>query len=132
VGTAMTAAPAALALAPLPTPVIAEPAPPSEAPPPPPPPVVPHVQVTAVEYSLTLSRTTVPAGKVDFEFVNAGQDEHNAHLGSSEDPEGALFENTPSKGVDDLQVEVKPGTYTLFCSLPHHEERGMKATLLVE
>lgn len=85
-----------------------------------------------MEYSFTLSRTTVPAGKVDFEFVNAGQDEHNAHLGTPEDPEGALFENTPSKGVDDLQVEVKPGTYTLFCSLPHHEERGMKATLLVE
>jgi plastocyanin len=90
------------------------------------------VQVTAVEYSFTLSRTTVPAGKVDLEFVNAGQDEHNAHLGTPEDPEGALFENTPSKGVDDLQVEVKPGTYTLFCSLPHHEERGMKAALLVE
>jgi len=97
-----------------------------------PPPSVPRVQVTAVEYSFSLSRTTVPAGKVVLEFVNHGQDEHNlnAQLG-----EGALvgsIANTASEGVRDLEVELRSGSYTLFCSLPEHEQKGMKATLTVE
>jgi plastocyanin len=97
------------------------------------PPSIPHVQVTAAEYSFTLSRSSVPAGKVVFEFVNGGQDEHNLNIEPGE--EGSLlgsFPTAPAKAVSDLQLEVKPGTYTLFCSLPHHESRGMKATLLVE
>ena len=29
-------------------------------------------------------------------------------------------------------VILKPGSYILFCSLPEHEQKGMKATLLVK
>jgi plastocyanin len=96
------------------------------------PPSIPHVQVSAVEYAFTLSRTTVPAGKVVFQFVNNGQDEHNLQIASSEGPPAGSFGNTPSKGIGDLTVEVQPGTYTLLCSLPTHEQKGMKATLTVE
>lgn len=97
------------------------------------PPTVPHVQVTAVEYSFTLSRTTVPAGKVIFQFVNHGQDEHNLNVApNSEAPVAGSFSNLQSQGVSDQEIELKPGTYTLFCSLPEHEKKGMKATLVVE
>jgi plastocyanin len=96
------------------------------------PPSIPHVQVSAVEYSFSLSRTTVPAGKVVLQFVNAGQDEHNLHIDPAEGPPTEAFANTPSKGMGDLQLEMQPGTYTLFCSLPTHEQKGMKATLVVE
>ncbi len=96
------------------------------------PPSVPHVQVSAVEYAFTLSRTTVPAGKVIFQFVNNGQDEHNLQIASSEGPPAGSFANTPSKGIGDLALEMQPGTYTLICSLPTHEQKGMKATLTVE
>lgn len=106
--------------------VVPAPEPPAE------PPLVPHVQVSAVEYSFTLSRTTVPAGKVVLQFVNAGQDEHNVHLEPPEGPSTEAFANTPSKGMADLQLEMQPGSYTLFCSLPTHEQKGMKATLVVE
>jgi plastocyanin len=97
------------------------------------PPSVPHVQVSAVEYSFSLSRTTVPAGKVVLEFVNDGQDEHNLNVGAPEEgsPIGS-FPSMPSKAVADLQLEMRPGAYTLFCSLPTHESKGMKATLTVE
>lgn len=97
------------------------------------PPSIPHVQVSAAEYSFSLSRPSVPAGKVVLEFVNDGQDEHNLNVAEPE--EGALvaaFANTPSKGIGDVEVEMRAGEYTLFCSLPHHESRGMRATLLVE
>ncbi|HST33719.1 MAG TPA: hypothetical protein VLJ80_09410 [Solirubrobacteraceae bacterium] len=96
------------------------------------PPSIPHVQVSAVEYAFTLSRTTVPAGKVIFQFVNNGQDEHNLKIAPSEGPLAGSFANTPSKGIGDLQLEIQPGVYTLLCSLPTHEQKGMKATLTVE
>jgi plastocyanin len=96
------------------------------------PPSVPHVQVTAVEYSFTLSRETVPAGKVIFEFVNNGQDEHNLNVMSSGGEMASTFADTPSKGVHDQAVEMHAGTYVMFCSLPEHEKKGMKATLVVQ
>lgn len=96
------------------------------------PPSIPHVQVSAVEYAFTLSRTTVPAGKVVFQFVNNGQDEHNLKIAPPEGPLAGSFANTPSKGIGDLTLEMQPGTYTLLCSLPTHEQKGMKATLTVE
>jgi plastocyanin len=88
--------------------------------------------VTAVEYSFTLSRATVPAGTVIIEFVNRGQDEHNLNAGIGEGPLATSFANTESGAVRDQQVELRPGSYTLFCSLPEHEKKGMKATLVVE
>jgi plastocyanin len=96
------------------------------------PPSVAQVQVSAVEYSFSLSRTTVPAGKVVLQFVNNGQDEHNLNIEPSGGPLAGSFPSTPSKGIGDLELEMRPGSYTLFCSLPTHESKGMKATLVVE
>lgn len=91
-----------------------------------------RVQVLAKEYSLTLSRSEVPAGKVVVEFVNGGEDPHNLHL---EEPtagsEAGAFPTSAPKAHLDLTLELKPGSYTLFCALLEHEARGMKATLTV-
>jgi plastocyanin len=97
-----------------------------------PPPSLPEVQVSAVEYHFTLSRTTVPAGKVILEFVNDGQDEHNLNALGSSGPPAATFPNAKPKAVARQTVELRPGSYTLFCSLAEHEQKGMKATLTVE
>ena len=96
------------------------------------PPSVPRVQVTAVEYSFALSRTTVPAGKVILEFVNRGQDEHNLNVATGEGSLAGWFADTPARGVRDQAFELRSGTYTLFCSLPEHAKKGMKATLVAE
>jgi len=90
------------------------------------------VQVTAVEYSFTLSRTTVPAGKVILEFDNKGQDEHNLNALGPEGELASTFANEQPDGVTDQTVVLKKGTFTLFCSLPEHEKKGMKATLIVQ
>jgi plastocyanin len=110
---------------------------PGAAPPPveessPEPPSVPHVQVAAVEYHYTLSRTSVPAGKVVIQFVDKGEDEHNLNVDSAEGMREAEFPDTPSKGIVNQTVVLKAGTYRLFCSLPGHEQKGMKAALTVE
>jgi plastocyanin len=96
-----------------------------------------HVQVTAEDsngYHFILSRTSVPAGQVVIEFVNHGQDEHNIHaVEPSEGAEaGGLKENVQPGAHTDLTLHLHAGSYTLFCSLPGHEAKGMKATLTVE
>jgi plastocyanin len=96
------------------------------------PPSVPHVQVTAVEYSFALSRTTVPAGKVILEFVNHGQDEHNLNVAGGEGSLAGWFPSLQAHEVKHQAFELRSGTYTLFCSLADHERKGMKATLVVE
>ncbi|MFZ1926346.1 MAG: plastocyanin/azurin family copper-binding protein [Solirubrobacteraceae bacterium] len=110
--------------------------PPAKSPAAPTPEATPHVEVTAEDteaFRFVLSRPTVPAGKVIIEFVNHGQDEHN--LNAVEETEGSVagsLPNTPSSGHLSLTVNLRPGSYTLFCSLPEHEAKGMKATLIVE
>jgi plastocyanin len=96
------------------------------------PPEVPRVQVTAVEYKFTLSRTAVPAGKVILEFDNKGQDEHNLNVLSGGGELSGSFANEQPGGVTQETVDLRPGSYMLFCSLPEHEAKGMKATLVVE
>jgi plastocyanin len=95
-----------------------------------------HVEVTAEDsegFRFVLSRSSVPAGKTIIEFVNHGQDEHN--LNAVEPTEGSVagsLPNTASNAHLSLTVDLHPGSYTLFCSLPDHEAKGMKATLVVE
>lgn len=105
-------------------------APPAESPTSPAPPA--RVQVIAKEYSFTLSRTEVPAGKVIVELANYGQDEHNLHATEpAEGSEVGSLPNTLPGAHPDLTLNLRPGSYTLFCSLKEHEAKGMKATLVV-
>ncbi len=91
-----------------------------------------RVQVIAKEYSFTLSRAEVPAGKVIVEFVDGGEDPHNLHLEEpTEGTEAGSFPTSAPGFHGDLTLNLHPGTYTLFCSLPGHEAKGMKATLTV-
>ncbi len=94
-----------------------------------------HVEVTAEDtqaFRFVLSRPSVPAGKVILEFVNHGQDEHNLHaVEGVEGAEAGSLPNTAPNAHPSLTLTLKPGHYTLFCSLPGHEAAGMKATLLV-
>ena len=66
------------------------------------------------------------------QFVNSGEDEHNLNVLPGEGAPAATFANLASKAMSSQEVELRPGSYTLFCSLPEHEKRGMKATLTVE
>jgi plastocyanin len=96
------------------------------------PPTVPRIQVSASEFYYTLSRSSVPAGKVIFEFVDSGQDEHNLNVGSAAGELELSFATAQPKAISDQAVVLKRGVYTLFCSLPEHESKGMKATLTVQ
>lgn len=95
-----------------------------------------HVEVTAEDttaFHFVLSRPSVPAGQVVIEFVNHGQDEHNLHaVEPFGGEEAGSLANTAPNAHPSLTLTLHPGSYTLFCSLPGHEAKGMKATLTVE
>ncbi len=90
-----------------------------------------HLQVIEIEYRLILSRGVVKAGPLNLEALNRGMDQHDlrvARIGSGVQVAAPLL----SSGArwDDV-VNLRPGIYRLWCSLPQHARLGMRATLRV-
>ena len=95
----------------------------------PPPPA--RVQVVAQEFSYSLSRRKVKAGKVIIELVNRGQDTHDLDLERVGGTHVIRFPNVDPGHYVDKMLTLKPGTYHLWCAIADHSERGMQATLRV-
>jgi plastocyanin len=93
---------------------------------------VSHLGVKAVEWSYTLSRPEVTAGKVIVELNNQGEDNHNLKLQreGSGDPPLVVPEAAPDAHTT-ASFNLPVGTYRLYCSLFEHDEKGMHATLVV-
>jgi plastocyanin len=91
-----------------------------------------HLGVKAVEWSYTLSRPEVTAGKVVVELSNQGEDNHNLKLQreGSGDPPLVVPEAAPDEHTT-ASFNLQVGTYRLYCSLFEHDEKGMHATLVV-
>jgi hypothetical protein len=90
-----------------------------------------HLQVIEVEYRLMLSRGALRAGAVGLEAIDRGSDPHDLRLrrlGSNH--EVIVPQLNPGQRWD-ATVRLPPGTYRLWCSLPEHARRGMRATLRV-
>jgi hypothetical protein len=95
-------------------------------------PVQDRVMARGSEWEITLSKRKVAGGRVIVQFVNAGEDPHDLRLQRvGGGPELGIGELEPGAYAN-LDVHLKRGTsYELWCSLPHHRERGMEATLRV-
>ncbi len=91
--------------------------------------------VIAQEWSLTLSRGTVPHGRLSVELYDRGQDAHNLNIRRLRrgHPLGAAQHVALTQSGDLTQASwrLPAGHYVLYCSLPGHEHRGMKAFLTV-
>jgi plastocyanin len=71
-----------------------------------------------------------PPGKLTIESKNAASIGHNIALeGDGVSAKGAVVQGG---GVSKISVDVKPGTYTFFCSVPGHREAGMVGKLVVK
>src|SRR5262249_4729289 len=69
------------------------------------------------------------AGRVTIAFTNAASLEHNVTIVQSSTQLGAT--PTFSGGTRMLTLNLKPGTYTFYCSVPGHRQSGMEGTLRV-
>lgn len=83
---------------------------------------------TALEYNTT--QLSAKAGKVTIDFKNPSAIAHNVVI-EQNGKELAGFAPI-AEGEESETAELKPGTYTFFCSVPGHREAGMEGTLTVK
>jgi plastocyanin len=71
------------------------------------------------------------AGKVTIDFANSSPLSHNVTVESSS---GSVVGSTPTfqGGTKTVSLNLKPGTYKFFCSVPGHRQAGMQGTLVVK
>ena len=79
----------------------------------------------------TSSSATAKAGKVTIDFTNPQPLTHDVAI---EDSSGKTVGKTEliAEGSDSTVVDLKPGEYTFFCTVPGHREAGMEGTLTVK
>jgi plastocyanin len=79
--------------------------------------------------SYDTKQLTAKAGRVTIAFTNAASLEHNVTVAQG----ATLLGATPtfSGGTRTLTLNLKPGTYTFYCSVPGHRQSGMEGTLRV-
>ena len=76
------------------------------------------------------TKLTAKAGQVTVNFTNDSPVAHNVTIESGEDDIGNT--DTITGGSTSTTVDLKPGTYTFYCSVDGHEAAGMKGTLTVK
>jgi plastocyanin len=79
----------------------------------------------------TSDTATASAGKVTVDFTNPQPIPHDVAI---EDASGKEVGKTEvlAEGSDSTVVDLKPGEYTFFCTIPGHREAGMEGTLTVK
>lgn len=70
---------------------------------------------------------TTPAGVNQINYIDGG----GTHTLVFTDPKLSGFELKVPQGPKTGKVELKPGTYTVYCTIPGHRAAGMQATINV-
>ena len=86
-----------------------------------------HVMVSMSEFKFTLDPASVPAGDVMFMVTNNGTLGHAFEI----EQLGKETETLAPGKTGDLTVNMKPGTYTIYCPVGSHRQLGMTATFTV-
>jgi len=78
----------------------------------------------------TAANAEAPAGPLTLRSENPTPIPHNIAVdGNGIDERGPVVQDG---GVSELQVELDPGEYAFYCSVPGHREGGMEGTLTVQ
>jgi len=91
--------------------------------------VLSDVTATETEFKIALPSTTIGAGSYRFDVKNDGKIEHDFVIKGN-----GVDEKTPTIGAGEsatLDVDLKPGTYDVYCSIPGHKQAGMDLKLTV-
>jgi uncharacterized cupredoxin-like copper-binding protein len=87
------------------------------------------VDVSETEFKIRLAQTPTAAGSYDFVVKNDGKIQHDFVVSGN-----GVNEKTPLLNPGDsktLSVDLKPGTYDVYCSVPGHKQAGMDLKLTV-
>ncbi len=83
------------------------------------------------ELAYTTTEATAEAGEVTIDFKNPQALTHDVAI---EDEAGETVGQTEliGEGETSETVNLKPGTYKYYCTVPGHREAGMEGTLVVK
>jgi plastocyanin len=83
------------------------------------------------ELAYTTTEASAKAGKVTIDFNNPQGLTHDVAIESSNGEEVGKTDLIANEETS-TTVNLKPGTYTFYCSVPGHREAGMEGTLTVK
>jgi len=83
------------------------------------------------ELAYTTTSATAKPGKVTVEFNNPQGLTHDVAIEDSSGKEVGATELIAESSTS-TTVDLKPGTYHFFCTVPGHREAGMEGTLTVK
>jgi uncharacterized cupredoxin-like copper-binding protein len=89
------------------------------------------VEIPAAEQGLAFAkpRAQTQAGQITLRMPNPAPIEHNIALDEPKTVEGEVV---GQGGTSEIKVNLPPGTYQYYCSVPGHREAGMVGTLTVD
>jgi uncharacterized cupredoxin-like copper-binding protein len=88
------------------------------------------VEVKLTEYQIEMP-ASLGAGVTTFKVTNAGKETHGFEI-EGNGIEKALKPRLKKGGSSSLQVDLKPGTYKVYCPVHGHKAHGMSLDLTVK
>jgi uncharacterized cupredoxin-like copper-binding protein len=88
------------------------------------------VEVRLTEYKIEMP-ASLGAGVTTFKVTNAGEETHGFEI-EGNGIEKALKPRLKKGESSSLQVDLKPGTYKVYCPVHGHKTRGMSLDLTVK
>lgn len=88
----------------------------------------PTQEVHLIEYQIHMP-DSVPAGRIGFNVENGGKEDHAFEIEGN----GVHHQTEVLKRGDTTSVTLNlaPGTYTVYCPVDGHKDKGMRKTLTV-
>jgi uncharacterized cupredoxin-like copper-binding protein len=88
------------------------------------------VQVDLTEYAINMP-DTLAAGKQQLQITNHGKEQHSFVIEGT-GVHQQLPGNLTGGGTGTLDVDLKPGTYEVYCPVDEHKGKGMHRTITVK
>lgn len=82
----------------------------------------------AIDIDYSEAPDELAAGEIPVELVNEGAIEHNVVI---EELDDEVILEAAGGETDSGTVELEPGDYTYYCSIPGHRAAGMEGTMTV-
>ena len=90
------------------------------------------VSVTLYEWGIKMDKEVVNAGKIKFIMSNNGPKFPHAFKIENAEKSVVHMRSVNLDEVETLEIELEPGTYSIYCPLSAHRAKGMDIKLVVK
>jgi plastocyanin len=88
----------------------------------------PSVTIEAHDVFFTPKQVKAPAGKLKIDYVEKGSQQHTLAI---DGVKGFKLEVGPGSKSASGTVDLKPGEYSFYCTIPGHRAQGMSGTFTI-